>query len=462
VSESDTQTIEHLIELGNVARKTLGLLPKAVYFDAAQKGFLLVARDAMTPVGYVLFRLPRNEVVLTHLCVSPEYRKRGVGHKLVQEVSRRHQGRIGIRAKCRDDYTDIAKVWRGLGFGELGFARGRGKDRAAMTVWWLDHGHPNLFTPIDEAPVLRVAIDINILMDLKIRPDHASAERSQVLLAPEVDSNIEMVVSRGLERDIERHPEDLRARLVGAASTFTRPVEQDPSRVQELFDALLSAVQARHPSFPKTPQDTGDLWQLADAAASGLEVFLTWDRRLCNEIARVVLQIEGTPELSRLRIIDPDHLVIHLDELAHAAAYQPRALEGTHFSTELAGSESEATLMTFLNKAGGETSQELRLRLRAVTKIVRSVSIDRDHDQTPVGCRASLAAEGVLRVPLLRVADHPIAETMARRMLWSLRQTAREQGAQVIKIEDPYMTPLLSRAASHEQYQPSENTGTPG
>ena len=457
VPESDTSTIERLIELGNGSKKTLGLLPKAAYHDAAQKGFLYTVREGATPIGYTLFRLPRNEVAITHLCVLPEYRRRGVAQELVNAVSRNHQGRIGIRVKCRDDYTEIQKVWRGLGFKELGRAKGRGKDNAPMTVWWLDHGHPDLFTSLDEAPVLQVAIDVNIVMDLKLRPKHPTSERSQVLLAPEVDSNIELVVPRGLERDIERHPENLRDRLTSAANTFKRPPPQDSSRVEALFDQLLRAVRARIPTFPKSPQDTGDLWQLAESAVSGLQVFLTWDLRLRNDVAPIVLQMENVPELSRLRIIDPDHLVIHLDELAHAAAYQPRALEGSHFSTELAGSESEATLMAFLNKTAGESAKELRERLHGLAKIIRSVSIVRDSDRTPVGCSASFVENGVLRVPLLRIADHKIAETMARRLLWDLRVAAREHGAKVVKIEDPYLTPLLSRAASHEQYQHIES-----
>jgi rRNA-processing protein FCF1 len=72
-----------------------------------------------------------------------------------------------------------------------------------MTVWWRDHGHPNLFTTADEPTVLTVAIDTNILMDLHTRKAAPQAERSQVLLAPDVADRIEKVVPHGLERDIE-------------------------------------------------------------------------------------------------------------------------------------------------------------------------------------------------------------------------------------------------------------------
>jgi hypothetical protein len=440
VSGSDTKTIEQLIELGNQARKTLGLLPKAVYFDAADKGFLLTVRKEGEPVAYVLFRLPRNEVVLTHVCVEKEHRRSGLAHLLINEVSERYPARLGLRAKCRDDYPNIQDVWRGLGFDRLGPAQGRGNDQAAMTVWWRDHGHPNLFTPVDEPTVLAVAIDVNILMDLHTRSHHPSAERSQVLLAPDVRSRIERTVPGGLERDVERQPAELRGRLVAAASRYRRP-HGPPGRAEQLFERLLAGVQAELPNYPRTPQDTGDLWQIAETAAAGIQVFLTWDDRLRNEIAPLVLQIENAPELSRVRVIDPDHLVIHLDELAHAAAYQPRALEGSQFSTELANADSEAVLMTFRDNASGETKQELKERLRALARLTRSHSIIRDEDGTPVGCTASVVDGEILRAPLLRVANHPVAETMARHLLWALRRNARQEGAKIVGLTTPTSRP---------------------
>jgi hypothetical protein len=67
----------------------------------------------------------RIEVVLTHLCVEQGHRRAGIAQSLVNEVSRRYPMRLGVRAKCRDDYADIKRVWRGLGFAQLGRTRGR-------------------------------------------------------------------------------------------------------------------------------------------------------------------------------------------------------------------------------------------------------------------------------------------------------------------------------------------------
>jgi hypothetical protein len=63
----------------------------------------------------------------------------------------------------------------------------------------------------------------------------------------------------------------------------------------------------------------------------------------------------------------------------------------------------------------------------------------------------------VLRVPLVRLADHPIAETLGRRLLWRLRQEARRLSATVVEIDDPHLPPLLARIAGHEYYRRVDN-----
>jgi ribosomal protein S18 acetylase RimI-like enzyme len=64
------------VALGNLARKTLGMLLNAVDFDAAERGVWAVALSGSQAAGYVLYRLPRNRVTLVHLCVRPEFQGR--------------------------------------------------------------------------------------------------------------------------------------------------------------------------------------------------------------------------------------------------------------------------------------------------------------------------------------------------------------------------------------------------
>ena len=128
----------------------------------------------------------------------------------------------------------------------------------------------------------------------------------------------------------------------------------------------------------------------------GVKVLLTWDERLRTVVAPVLLEMSH-PELSTLRVIDPDHLVIHLDELAHAAAYRPQVLSGSRFSTELANSASESVLLTFLDRAGGEAKNELKARLHTLAQLLRSHSIIRDAGGVPAAMPPSSTARSFAR-----------------------------------------------------------------
>ncbi len=452
VAASDSALIEQLVAMGDTAASTLGMLRPAVYDDAARSGYLLVARDAGKVVGYTLYRCPRSEVVVTHVCVDAAHRRRGIARHLVEEVSSRHPNRHGLRAKCRNNY-ELGAFWRSLGFDYLGDTHGRGADEAPMTVWWRDHQIPNLFSPpVDEvAARLLVAIDTNILMDLNTRPDTPQARRSQVLLGPDLVDRMELVVSQGLERDLEGQPEEAKARLVGAAEQYQRP-NVDPVRARSLFDTLLATVKLHSPGFGSRSGDEGDLWQVAHAAAAGIKVLATWDDRLRTVIGPIVARI-ARPEFEALRIIDPDHLVVYLDQLVHAAAYQPRALQGSEFSGEQAGAASEAALLALLNSAAGEARSDLRARVRAAARAGRPPVIIRDAEGIVVAGFATYVDGPRLRVPFLRVNNHEHASTIARRLLWWLREQARDEGTTVVVVEDPHLSRIVRWAAVHESYE---------
>lgn len=452
---ADVVTVERTIALGDQARDRLGLLPRAVYFDAAAKGCLLAARhrDSGEIAGYVLFRTPRDEVVLTHVCVSPAHQQSGVAALLVNEVSRQHERRQGIRAKCRDDYPGIARVWTKLGFVPRAAAVGRGRDAKPMTVWWRDHGHLNLFTPpLDEPAVVVAALDTNILIDLHLQADTRRADRSRVLLAPDLRDRVDLVVPHGLEHDLRGQPAGHRDRLLAAAENYRRPASR-PGRAKELFDIMAAAVAERVPRYPVTDQDVGDLWQLAEAAASGVKVFLTWDERLRTEIAPHLLRVEGDPVVSRLRVLDPDRLLIHLDELAHAAAYQPVTLEGSELRTVKASAMDEAVMLRFLDAKRGEKKSELRVLLGDLARNQRDHVMVKAPDDEAVATYAVVPDGEILRVPLLRLADHAISSTLGRQLLWQFRKQALACGACVVRIEDPYLSPLVDRTAGFESYR---------
>jgi YD repeat-containing protein len=69
-----------------------------------------------------------------------------------------------------------------------------------------------------------------------------------------------------------------------------------------------------------------------------------------------------------------------------------------------------------------------------------------DPNGRPVAIYATGAGTTELTVPLLRVqAQHHLADTIARQLLFLLRQYSRELGLWVLRITDPFPSPASAR-----------------
>lgn len=445
--------VDEIIRLSKRHSRTLGMMPAGAFWEAADRGGLVAARIDGRAVGYALLRLPRNsQIMLSHLCVAAEARGLGVARALVDEIRTRHSARMGIRAKCRDDYG-INAMWEALGFRPLGSAVGRGRDRSPMTVWWLDHGHKDLFSFLaepelaaDEPDLLEAALDLNILMDLHMRAGAVGAQRSQVLVADHLQGRLRLVVTNAVERELAHRPQLQRAPVEEAASHYARRTAA-AGEAEALFAQLVQALAGGDQKL--SSQDEGDLWQIAEAAASGVAVLLTWDDGLRKRFE--ILQ-RAVSALATFHVLDPDHLVTHLDKVARAWAYQPARLQGSAYDHLRAGPNDERHLMGFLGKASGETRGELRELLRRLAREEVPRWLVRTGDEPAVACYAAHRDGQVLRVPLLRTAGHPLSDTIARQLLWLLRRDAREQGACVIDVSDRHVGGVVTRAMASEPF----------
>ena len=184
VSPAQEELIVKAIALGDRYTKTLGLLTPPAYEKAAEDGGLLVAVEAGEVIGYALFGLPKRSarIRLAHLCVAEEERGRGIAGRLVEGIKERYPQRLGIKAKCRRDY-DLSGMWRSLGFVPDGEVRGRGRDGEILDGWWLDLGHPDLFTEMESDALLVVTVDHGVFADLRGLTDTTGAEESRALEA---------------------------------------------------------------------------------------------------------------------------------------------------------------------------------------------------------------------------------------------------------------------------------------
>jgi GNAT superfamily N-acetyltransferase len=198
---SDLKQCDAVFALYRGDSGTLGWMPKGAFAEGIMNRRLLVAIDqAGRFVGYLLYRVVGRRATIAHLCVSKEVRGKGVAASLVTALKEHTSELDGITLKCRNDF-DAHRFWPRMGFVAKGSARGRGADRAELTVWHVDHGHPDLFSV--EPAKTRVVIDANVFFDLWA-PDRPKREVSGALTEPWVEDTVELVLTPEIYNDIQR------------------------------------------------------------------------------------------------------------------------------------------------------------------------------------------------------------------------------------------------------------------
>src|SRR5262249_5721338 len=100
---------------------------------------LLVEVDG-TIAGYVLFWLLPDEIDIHNIAVHRDFRRRGLGRLLLQQVATRAQRRLSIRVtlEVRVSNMPARKLYESLGFVSTGLRKGyysdNGEDALAMAL----------------------------------------------------------------------------------------------------------------------------------------------------------------------------------------------------------------------------------------------------------------------------------------------------------------------------------------
>ena len=445
LGRDDSVTLGRVLNLYASNKKTLGFLPDSGFKDRVRRDTLLVATTGTGELaGYAMYDLPRRQVRLMHLCVTPVYRGSGVARALIEEISRRHTDRTGILVRCRRDYK-AHTMWPHLDFAPRGDQPGRGSGGRTLTVWWRDHGHPHLFSAQPDANQLLTAIDHNVFLDLYVRHGRPGAEESSALISDWLGDQLVLAFAPELLVEIDRLPDagDRQRQRDEATGTLKEltPIPSVFHRAVELLDRTADAAG-------KKDELRSDTRHVAAAAAAGAHLFVTRDNDLINVLGAAAAKHFG------LRVLRPSDVVVHLDQLAQAAAYHPAALLGTGFSMSQLGPGGDTEIrQVLLDRAGGERRADFDRRLRAATASQHTLRrVIRDPAGALVGFAASSHTIDEVLVPFLRTAPHHLESTLARQLLLILRQEARQLKVPRIRITDPHMRATVRRALADEGY----------
>jgi GNAT superfamily N-acetyltransferase len=441
VEAKETGALREVVALADQFRGTVGFMPQAAFGHAASAGTLVAAIHDGRVVGYALYALPRQVVRLTHLCVAENMRSQGVARLLIDEISERHGDRFGITLKCRKDYKEN-KVWPRLGFESRGAIRGRSKHGYPLEIWWKDHGHPSLFSLSDSLGMLRVALDLNVFVDLDIKPDREGATESRALADDWLADQVELVVTPELRREVARLPEGPEKERHLSALKRYRVLSVDTRAADAVTARITDYVRrTRKIDLSLDQGDASDVRHVAEAGLAGVTVLATRDANLLRWSAAAADAFE-------VRVMRPADVVLDVDELARAQAYQPVQLQDTAYRLAPVRARSEDELLLFLNGGEGEQKPKYLSWIRPILAGGQrwARTILRNPDGNPIAFYVTGAHENQLEVPVLRVIPQRLENTIARQLIYLFREEAMRQGCPVIKITDPCLANNVATA----------------
>lgn len=436
---------ESVFALGESQKQVVGMLPRLAWQEYADDGRLMVAVESAPGealprvVGYAAFRLPRQEVVLAHLVVNPADRGRGIARQLVDTLSKRYAARRGIRVKCRRDYP-ASSMWPELGFVAQGDLPGRGAGGAQLTVWWRDHGHPDLMTwPGAPASVTPAVIDANVFIDLHSDSAGDHRQHTRELLLDALAGRVELLVTPELGNEINRQADSSeRARLQVMRQSYpTTPANADV--VAQNRAALIAELGY----LPSGRRDKSDIAHVVYAASVGVPVVVTRDDAAQRKLRTAANDVLG------VTLVSPQELIVLLDEADSAESYSPFALLGTGFAVREAATADQPLIDSFLDTGAGERRRDFTRRVRVLAEH-RTAGAHRFVFTAPTGEAIALLGtdlvDGVLDVAILRMKMFPLVSTVAAQLASRLRPLAQEAEVRVIRVSDPHPHPLLVEA----------------
>jgi hypothetical protein len=430
----DSPLLQGVLQLHAANKSTLGAFPKGAFEEAALRKWILVAVAPDNSVaGYVVYRLAKNRVAVTHLVAGKKFHRQGVARSLMDVLKLETKHLAGISLKCRRDY-DLSHMWTGFGFTVRHTREGRGRDRALLDCWWFDHGHEDLFSfaaaQDDDSGVVQVAMDANVFFDLTC-DNRIQGEDTKVLEADWLEDSIVLCVTQEIYNEIHRGGDEAKKkRARGAADGF---------RLLKTTDETIVRLEAElKPLFKDAvlDHDLSDLRHVAHAIAAEVPFFVTRD-------AGVISWSEMIFEKYGLRILHPTDLINHLDTLRREAEYRPSSLEGSRWRERLVTKEDVKKIVAEFkhpNKArSNDFVRTVRHYLAHPDEWDSRLILDNESAVVVYFVR-SKADTGQVDIRLVRHSDHPLAPTLLRHIFHALNRSGGRTVNRIISVSDPELS----------------------
>lgn len=440
--------LETVIALGYANAKTLGFMPRGGFQDYARKQHILVALTAEEQcVGYLMYRSSNQAAYIVHLCVDKQWRGQHIASKLIEYLIQTTERLYSVRLACRRDYK-VDKMWTAFGFTPRYDKIGRSKDSKLLTVWILEHEHPNLLTMLTQKIIdskLCAVLDANVFYDLNKDSINRQTEDSKALLADWFQSEVELCITDEIAIEINRNKNSIDREKQRAFASFFTQLTCSREKLQKASEAL-----KKH--FPEriTENDDSDLRHVARAIAANAQFFITRDDGVLSKEEAIYIEFN-------LSILRPSDLIIRLDELRREVAYQPVRVGGTTLERRLVQANQQTTLAeAFIGNKSGETRVEFQRYLRkAMVEPNRfECCVVWDEQQDPLALLIYDRQEShELKISMLRLRrSYAFSATVLRHLVLLSIKTAAQENRSFTRVVDEHLEDFVILALQQDNF----------
>lgn len=448
----DAAAFEEVVQLADQNRGTLGFLPRSALASESRLGHIRIAKRDRHVIGYLLFGIAQERIRLTHLCVAPSARGQGVAKALISHLSQTHPTARGIGLKCRRDYG-LEEMWLHLGFTPLVDVEGRSKAGHLLTLWWLDHGHDDLFSQtLGSEGRLTASFGLDVFTDIHLGEAKDPLARQSILLAKSQErAKIDFFTTSQLWIELNRRKDDaVRVQLKSAARTYVNR-QTTPDAVEELAEQLFSACESA--SVPARRKSAIDVRMLAAASLAQADLFISRDTNLVERIAPAV------EDLIDVRVLTPSEAITYLDENYSERFYYPQRLLDTEFIERRmnAGDEREA-VQKFTDPHSTDDLQASLVELASSEHGERRVV--RNPQDAVIALYGYASLNEILKVPVLRVEEGDLSHTVSYQLLRALRETCLARGCRLLAITDRHLGTSLEQILEQDGFRRTKDGWT--
>ncbi len=408
------ENFEAVIDLWKKNRSTLGLFPRGAFEEHARKNLILYLIEGGDVKGYLLYRIARQRVAISHLCVSDEIRGKG-GARILFEALRQHvdDGYCkGIEVRCRSDY-DISRMWPSLGFEHAGHMQGKAKGGSEITIWYFKFDIPDFFYEMmprhDDDSLTWAVIDANIVFKMS-DPEKAENEEALALISDAMTPYVRYFVTPEIFVETERKKRQEEKKISNYQAKKFEKIEVKRSAFESYREAL-SPLWGRK----LNDRDRSDLHHIAYSTAAGFQYFITLDTGILDKADDIY-------EMCNISVLRPVEFITQLDQIENLEKYTPRSISRTRYHVHCPLSEEISSIAEHFCIPSHEEKRkvlEAKIRTAIANPKQYTVLLISNNDKQKVAFLCFKKIDGELSIDIMRHSGDVTSRTIAQNFAWA-------------------------------------------